>query len=254
MKYIGDKERDNAPKYSLHGHVFGYPTDNIYIKTHRRGNQTYLAHPDDEYPEPYRIKIQRQNQGEENGYGKQHHGQGVHNSAEQQIEDQDNSQDDIAVYRQGTDGGGQFIGQPAYRQEVAENHSAQDNDKYHGRGLAGIKEAILKGQPGKLSPGNSENESAGGTNTGRLNRAEPSQIKTTHNHHPRALERDYLLPESRPRAGRTHEGIVLAEKINGKEVEDSLQNAGDNAGQEKLAYGLLGDNSVQDKDGLWTPR
>jgi len=82
MTHIRHKEGENTPEYGIHGNVFGYSLDNIYIQSHRRGNQTYLHRSDYYYPKPYRVKAQSHNQWEENGHGKQHHRQGIHNTTE----------------------------------------------------------------------------------------------------------------------------------------------------------------------------
>ena len=99
MTYISRQEGENTTEYSLHGHIFGYSLNDIYIQTHRRGNQTYLHRSDYYYPKPNGVKSQSHNQREENRHSEKRHSQRIHNTTERQIEEQDNGENDIAVNR-----------------------------------------------------------------------------------------------------------------------------------------------------------
>ena len=89
MADVRCQERQDSTKNGVHGDLRRNPLDDKNIDPDRRCNHADFYQPDQYYPEPDRVEIKSHNHRVEDGNRQDNDGQGIHDTAEGEVDHHD---------------------------------------------------------------------------------------------------------------------------------------------------------------------
>ena len=181
-KQHGEKVGDNIFENGSHGYVRCGRTHGEYVDTYGRGDLTHFHENDADYAEPYGIKAQRADSGEDGGQGKQDHGDNINHAAQNEVENHHAKKDDISVGSKPCDKIRQFKGHAGDGEETAQQTDAHQNNKQLACNLCRGDERGDKAVPGHAASGNGIEQSPGCPNCAALCGTEKSREYAAKHH------------------------------------------------------------------------
>ena len=181
MQHVCHQKRHYPPENSFQRDILGNAFHDINIDSHRWGDLSDFADPDQDDSEPYRIETQGVDNREKNWHGDHDHGDGTHDRAEKHIDKNDDGQNHIPIDVHIRDDVGQAKGQAGDGKKVPEHHGTDQDDKGHGCGFTGFFQTGGKIGPFQLIPEQGDDNRAESTHAGGLSRRKQAKVNPADN-------------------------------------------------------------------------
>ena len=259
---VGDPERRDPPKDGSRRHVGNDAPQHEHVEPHRRGDEADLGHHHDDDAEPHRVVPEAHDQREENRHGQEQHGQRLEHAAEQEVDEEDEQHHRPRRDRIGRDERPEPLRQPGQIHEVREHPGADEHGEQRGGGEGGLAKHLERASDRQGSARERDEEGAHRSHPGRLGRGEreverphveravepADDEKEQEEHGPDAAERPAPVRPGRPLSGRPGLRAAGHREADRGQVAQHAEQAGNDAGDEELADGGLGQQPVDDED------
>src|SRR5690606_22409950 len=144
-------EDQRAPVYAAHRQLPVHPRQYEHPHSDRGTDERQLDHDDHDDPEPDRVEAERLERGQEDRDRDHHHGERVHDRAEEYVHGHDQQQDEDWTRIELADEACEVCRQLRDGKEVVEDERPQDDREQEGRDLAGVDQAAPEALPVHLA-------------------------------------------------------------------------------------------------------